>query len=116
MLFKPKKTAAKGARPRSPNPKPHLHLHRKGKELAYQVKARLIQSSRKRSAERARTHRSARRGSRGKQGGGRAVGIEKAVFVTGVRGRRKLRVFWSINFEKHVEGVCNGMFRRILKL
>ena len=61
MLFKPKKTAAKGAPwPRSPNPKPHLHLHRKGKE--HQAKARLIQSSRKRSAERARTHRSARIG------------------------------------------------------
>ena len=30
--------------------------------------------------------------------------------------RKKKGVFWSINFEKHVEGVCNGMFWRVLKL
>ena len=34
----------------------------------------------------------------------------------GVRGGRRLRVFWSTNSQKHVEGVRSGMFGRNVKL
>ena len=34
----------------------------------------------------------------------------------GTRGRKKLRVFWSIKYKKHNEEVRSGMFRRIVKL
>jgi hypothetical protein len=34
----------------------------------------------------------------------------------GMRGRRMLVVFWSINFKKHIEEVSSGVFRRAEKL
>jgi len=34
----------------------------------------------------------------------------------GMRGRRKLVVFWSIKYKKHIEGVRSGMFRRVVIL
>ena len=34
----------------------------------------------------------------------------------GMREGRRLRVFWYIKFEKHIEGICNGMFQGVLKL
>jgi len=33
-----------------------------------------------------------------------------------MRGRRRLGLFWSINFLKHIEGVSNVMFWRVVKL
>ena len=30
--------------------------------------------------------------------------------------KKKMGVFWSINFKKHIEGVSSGMFRRDVKL
>ena len=85
----------------SPSRRPGLALARKG--AAGQGHARAVEERRSVSAPRG----GRRRGARG--GSGEVLGRRWS-------GRWKTRVFWSKIFQKHVEGVRNGIFPTNMKL